>query len=191
MKLVVGLGNPGPEYVGTRHNAGFMVLDRCAERAGVDMRKARTKFNGLCEDTTLAGVRCLLIKPMTFMNRSGQSVGDAVHFYKLDPAEDLLVIIDDVALPFGTIRVRASGGAGGHNGLRDIERALGSNQYPRLRIGIDPPGRVPQVDYVLGKFKPEQYDELPHVLNEAANVVEVWLREGTREAMNRFNRKVE
>lgn len=189
MRLIVGLGNPGPEYVATRHNAGFMVVDRLARRhaAGAD----RAMFHGLVMDGQVAGARCLLLKPMTYMNRSGQSVGEAVGFYKLDPAADVLVVVDDVALPAGRIRLRAGGSAGGHNGLTDIERALGTREYPRLRIGIDSPGRVPQRDYVLGRFSPDQVKLLEPALDAACDAIECWITDGIDKAMTRYNVKEE
>src|SRR5688572_28819707 len=155
MKLVVGLGNPGREYVGTRHNVGFEVLERLARRLGWTSRDdefarlARSKFDGLVMIGPAAGDKALLIEPTTFMNLSGRSVQAAMAFYGLSPA-DVLVLLDDIALPVGRLRLRGSGSAGGHNGLKDIERALGTNAYPRLRIGIDPrPPFIEQKDYVL------------------------------------------
>ncbi len=189
MKLIVGLGNPGPQYAQTRHNAGFMAVDRLARRHGIE--GPRSKFHaGVLEGAI--GVdgslhRVVLMQPTTYMNRSGLSVGEARAFYKLEP-EDILILVDEVALPLGAIRLRASGSAGGHNGLKDIQRALGTQDYPRLRIGIDPPpGRVPQVDWVLGKFTDEQRDELEPTLNKTCDAVEAWLGDGIEKAMSRFN----
>lgn len=187
MKLIVGLGNPGVEYEKTRHNAGFLALDILARRHAPEA-PARSRFNAATIETDLPGAgKTMLMKPLTYMNRSGQSVGDAVRFYKLDPATDLFVIVDDVALPCGTIRVRASGGAGGHNGLLDIERALGGQGYARCRVGIDAPGRTPQADYVLGRFSPEQWSAVEPALAGAADASEVWAREGVNSAMNKYN----
>ncbi len=184
MKLIVGLGNPGPEYVRTRHNAGFMVIDRLAQRHGLS--NDRSRFHGLALDGHIRGERCVLLKPMTYMNRSGLSVREARAFYKID-LNDVLVVVDDVALPVGTIRLRPSGGPGGHNGLADIEKNLGTRNYPRLRIGIDAPGRVPQVDYVLGRFSEEQMAKLEPALDRACDAIEAWLTEGLTKAMNLFN----
>lgn len=153
MKLIVGLGNPGSEYAGTRHNAGFDVVDRLSARFAPGAAP-RSRFGGLATDAEVGGEKCLLLKPMTFMNLSGRSVLEAVQFFKLEPSRDLLVIVDDLALPCGSIRLRPDGSSGGHNGLADIGLKLSSNYWARLRIGIDPPGRVPQADYVLGKFSP-------------------------------------
>src|SRR5262252_4734629 len=141
MKLIVGLGNPGKDYDKTRHNAGYMVVYRLIARhaAGAPVK---ARFNAAAVEARLPGgggadETCLLLKPTTYMNRSGQSIAEAVRFYKLDPASELMVILDDVALPSGTIRIRPGGGTGGHNGLEDIERLLGTDAYPRCRIGID------------------------------------------------------
>lgn len=188
MKLIVGLGNPGPQYDQTRHNVGFDVLDRLARRHASGAI-ARGKFQGAAIDASIGGDKVVLLKPLTFMNRSGQSVGEAVGFYKIDPKIDLLVLVDDIALPCGVIRLRADGSAGGHNGLADIEQRLGSNAYPRLRIGVDAPGRIPQKDYVLGRFRPDQQPLVESALNEAADAAACWCGQGLATAMNRFNRK--
>ncbi len=188
MKLIVGLGNPGAEYVDTRHNVGFDVLDRIARRWGCT-EPGRSKFHGVLLDGSIDDQRVLLLKPTTFMNRSGLSVSEAVRFYKLDPSESVLIIVDDVALSCGLIRVRADGGAGGHNGLQDIEQKLGTDQFARLRIGIDPPGQIPQKDYVLGRFRPDQLEVLAGALEEAVDAAACWAMHGALEAMNRFNRR--
>jgi PTH1 family peptidyl-tRNA hydrolase len=188
MKLIVGLGNPGPEYDDTRHNVGFVVLDRLARRWALG-EVARSRFHGSLLDARIEDERVFLLKPTTFMNRSGIAVAEAVRFYKLAPAEQLLVIVDDVALECGLIRVRAGGSAGGHNGLSDIEQKLGSSEYARLRIGIDAPGVVPQKDYVLGRFRPDQLEAIVPALEDAVRAAEVWATRGSTEAMNQFNRK--
>lgn len=188
MKLIVGLGNPGPEYEDTRHNVGFVVLDHLARRyapGGV----TRGKFHAAVLDADINGERTLLIKPTTYMNRAGLSVSEAVNFYKTDPAGDLLVLVDDVALPCGSIRLRPSGGAGGHNGLADIEQKLATQEYGRLRIGIDGPGNIPQRDYVLGRFRPDQLELMEPALDEATDAAACWATRGMTEAMNRFNRR--
>ncbi|MHC5114231.1 MAG: aminoacyl-tRNA hydrolase [Planctomycetota bacterium] len=192
MKLIVGLGNPGPEYHDTRHNVGFVVLDRLARRWAPG-EVARSRFHAATLDARVEAdgddVRTLLLKPTTYMNRSGLAVSEAIRFYKLDPAEALLVIVDDVALECGTIRVRPGGGAGGHNGLDDIQRKLGTDQYARLRIGIDGPGAIPQKDYVLGKFRPDQLEAMGPALEEATEAATFWATRGCTDAMNRFNRR--
>jgi PTH1 family peptidyl-tRNA hydrolase len=194
MKLVVGLGNPGREYVGTRHNVGFELVDRLATRLGwtstdADFdRLARKKFDGLAMDGLAGSVgKALLLKPLTYMNLSGRSVQAAMAFYGLTPS-DVLVVLDDIALPVGRIRLRGSGSSGGHNGLKDIERALASSAYPRLRIGIDPrPPQVEQKDYVLGRFSDEQRKTLNATLDRAVDAVMLWMEKGIEPAMSKFN----
>jgi PTH1 family peptidyl-tRNA hydrolase len=190
MKLIVGLGNPGPEYEHTRHNVGFAVLDRLARRHAPGAI-ARSKFQGAMIDASISDEKVALLKPLTFMNRSGQCVAEAVSFFKLDSSTDVLVIVDDVALPCGSIRLRGDGSAGGHNGLADVEQKLGTSQYPRLRIGIDLPGQIPQKDYVLGRFRPDQLPLMETAFEESVQAAECWVREGLTTAMNRFNRKTE
>jgi PTH1 family peptidyl-tRNA hydrolase len=187
MKLIIGLGNPGREYQGTRHNAGAMVVEQLARRHHLDEQPARTRFHGRALEGSIAEQRCLLLAPMTYMNRSGVSVGEALRFYKLDAAEDLLIVVDDVALALGRIRLRANGSPGGHNGLKDIRRVLGDDTYPRLRIGIDAPGRTPQIDYVLGRFTAAQLDTLAPALTNACDAIECWLSDGIERSMTRYN----
>jgi PTH1 family peptidyl-tRNA hydrolase len=191
VKLIVGLGNPGPEYARTRHNAGFMVVDRFAARwASAGGEIARSRFGGLATECSVKGHKALLLKPLTYMNRSGQSIVQAIAFYKCDPASDLLVLVDDVALPTGAIRLRPGGSAGGHNGLADIQRALGNDTYPRLRIGIDAkPPVIALHDYVLGRFSDEQLTALAPALEKACDAAELFITDGLDAAMNRFNRK--
>ena len=197
MHLVVGLGNPGREYAGTRHNIGFQVIDRLANRLGLTLaegefdRLAKSKFDGLAMDGTLqtagGSEKVLLLKPLTYMNLSGKSVQAAMAFYQLPP-KDILVVLDDLALPCGKIRLRANGSSGGHNGLKDIERALGTNEYPRLRLGIDaPPPRVPGRDYVLGRFSDVQISMIEPALIRSTKAVLDWVEFGIQSAMNRFN----
>jgi len=188
MKLIVGLGNPGPEYVDSRHNVGFDVLDRLARRWAPG-EIARGKFHAAVIETRVDDEKIVLMKPTTYMNRSGLSVAEAVRFYKLESATDVLVLVDDVALDCGIIRIRAGGGAGGHNGLSDIEQKLGTADYTRLRIGIDRPGQIPQKDYVLGRFRPDQREALEPALEQSVDAVSIWIRHGTTETANRFNRR--
>ena len=202
MKLVVGLGNPGREYVGTRHNVGFEVLERLAVKVGLIPaasefdRLARSNFEGLALDgpVMLGGgkqERFLLLKPLTYMNLSGRSVQAAKAFYQLSD-DDLMIVLDDLALPCGKIRIRANGSTGGHNGLRDIERALGTSDYARLRVGIDPkPERVPQRDYVLTRFSEEQRKRVNPAIDRAAEALLTWAEQGVVTAMNRFNADAE
>lgn len=190
MRLIVGLGNPGIEHQGTRHNAGFEVLDRLARRYGDPPGgPARSRFAGLLVEACIGAERVMLLKPTTFMNLSGASVLEAVRFHKLDSASDLLVVTDDFALPCGAIRLRAQGGDGGHNGLADITRRLGDDRWARLRVGIDAPGRVPTESYVLGHFTPEQRAQLEPGLDLAAEAAACWATDGLETAMNRFNRR--
>lgn len=187
MKLIIGLGNPGSAYEKTRHNAGFMAVDRL-HRRHAPAEPWRARFDGLCAEASIGGERCLLLKPNTYMNLSGRSVAAALHFYKLDPTRDLLVVVDEVALPTGSIRVRAGGGSGGHNGLSDVQRALGTPEYPRLRIGVGPcPPEMKLEDYVLGRFTDEQLTALGPALERAADAAEMFVSRGVEAAMNRFN----
>ena len=193
MKLITGLGNPGSQYERTRHNVGFMALDLFAQKHGAaNFRVAHESFMA---DVMLNGEKILLLKPQTYMNLSGRAVASAMQFYKL-ALGDLLVVVDDVALPAGVIRLRATGSAGGHNGLRDIELAVGAvaaaagrsgQDYNRLRIGVDPPVNVPQKDYVLSAPTAEQKPKLEAALKAAALAMGVWAAEGIVAAMNKFN----
>jgi PTH1 family peptidyl-tRNA hydrolase len=200
MKLIVGLGNPERSYVGTRHNVGFEVIDQLAERLGWTGpgdfdRMAKSKFEGLAMDGVLSLAsggteKLVLLKPATYMNRSGRAVQAAAAFYQLSPA-DVMIVLDDLALPCGRLRLRGIGSSGGHNGLRDIERALGTIDYPRLRIGIDPaPPQVAGRDYVLGKFSPEQRKLLDPALARACGAIVTWADKGIEAAMNQFNAEV-
>ena len=197
MKLIVGLGNPGRDYVATRHNVGFEAVDRFAHRFGfvgspADFdRVARAKFDGLTLDGTASAgggtEKVLLLKPTTFMNLSGRAVQQAMGFYQLTPA-DVMVVLDDIALPCGKLRIRSGGSAGGHNGLKDIARALGTEQYPRLRIGVDPPPpRIPQRDYVLGRFSEDQRAMVERALDRTLDALTMWATQGINPAMTKFN----
>jgi len=197
MKLVVGLGNPGREYVGTRHNIGFEVIDAVARKFGLTCgegefeRLAKSKFDSLLlagSVSTPAGEdKLLLLKPMTYMNLSGRAVQQALAFYQLAPS-DMMVVLDEMALPCGRIRLRSGGSDGGHNGLKDIQRALGTSQYPRLRVGVDaPPPFVPGRDYVLGKFASSQRKAVGEAIDRASGAIDLWMKSGIEAAMNRFN----
>jgi PTH1 family peptidyl-tRNA hydrolase len=196
MKLVVGLGNPGSQYSGTRHNVGFEAVDALAaklgwigQRAEFD-RLAREKFNGLAMDGLAGSEKMLLLKPTTFMNVSGSAVQSAMAFYQLSPP-DLMIVLDDLALPCGKIRLRAGGSSGGHNGLRDIERVLGTDQYPRLRLGIDAaPENIPGRDYVLGKISPQQRSLIDPAVIRATDAIVTWIEKGIESAMSLFNADV-
>ena len=197
MKLIVGLGNPGREYAGTRHNVGFDVVDRLAEklgwvRPGEFDRVAKTKFDaltfdGIVDTLSHGSEKMLLLKPLTFMNLSGKSVRAALDFYALQ-ATDILVVLDDLALPCGKIRLRAGGSPGGHNGLKHIERVLDTQAYPRLRVGIDPtPPRMAGADYVLGKWTDDQKSRLEPALGRACGAILTWVDLGIEKAMTQFN----
>lgn len=184
-KLIVGLGNPGPRYRNTRHNVGFMVLDEVASGLGVAF--SREKFGGLFTEAPHAGRRLMLLKPLTFMNNSGTSVAQAAH-NRIENIEDILVIVDDLDLPTGRVRLRMQGSSGGHNGLKSIIAHLGSDAFPRLRIGIgrNEPG-AGAVDHVLGTFTPEEKPEIQQAVRRSAEAVLVFAAEGIEAAMNRFN----
>ena len=193
MKLVVGLGNPGKKYEGTRHNVGFDVLARLARENGAD--PLRPKFDGdvtqccLGGQGDLEGVKALLLWPQTFMNKSGTSVRKAVDFYQI-PLGDVLVVCDEFQLPLGQLRVRPRGSDGGHNGLADVIRTLGSTEVARLRIGIGPvPDQWNSADFVLGKFLATERGEIELQTARAADAVKLWATAGVTAAMNQFNGK--
>jgi PTH1 family peptidyl-tRNA hydrolase len=189
-KLVVGLGNPGPEYDGTRHNVGFRVADLLAARFDASFERSRF-VQAHVADVRRGEERLRLVKPYTFMNLVGPAYRRTLEVYEA-AAEDALVVVDDFMLPFGRLRLRKEGSAGGHNGLKSIEQALGSQQYPRLRIGIGevPPGRDP-ADYVLTRWNAAERKELPFVVEAAADAVVTWLDHGIERAMERHNRAPE
>ena len=186
MKFIVGLGNPGSKYNGTRHNVGFEVLNLLANKIACD-EPATSKFDGVIIETRYNGEKTLLMKPQNFMNRSGSPIKQALTFYKAEPETDLLVIVDDIHLPCGSFRLRANGSDGGHNGLSDISNHFGNANWSRLRIGIDEPGLIPQADYVLGRFTPEQQDQVEPALKGAADAAISWIDCGIEEAMNKCN----
>jgi PTH1 family peptidyl-tRNA hydrolase len=182
--LVAGLGNPGREYEGTRHNAGWTVVDELARRTDASFR---AKFSGRLAETRLGDARLALLKPETYMNESGRSIGAALRFFKLSP-EDLLVVHDDVDLEPGRLQARRDGGLAGHNGLRSIAQALGSQEFLRLRIGVGRPGRGdrrPVADYVLSPFEDEV--DADALIRRASEAVEVIVSEGLEAAQARFN----
>ncbi|HSK15720.1 MAG TPA: aminoacyl-tRNA hydrolase [Gaiellaceae bacterium] len=184
--LVAGLGNPGREYASTRHNVGFMVCDELARRLGASFR---SKFTGELAETRLDGARVALLKPQTFVNESGRSVGPAVRFFKVEPGS-LLVVHDEVDLEVGRLQVRAGGGLAGHNGLRSIARQLGTQEFLRLRVGVGRPERGdprPVADFVLSPFGPEI--DVEALVGRAAAAVETVVRDGLEEAQRRFNER--
>jgi peptidyl-tRNA hydrolase, PTH1 family len=182
--LVAGLGNPGREYERTRHNAGWMVMDELAGRHGGSFR---SKFSGQLSETRLGDLKLALLKPETYMNVSGQSIGAARKFFKVDPA-DVLIVHDDVDLEPGRLQAKFGGGLAGHNGLRSIAQALGTNDFLRLRIGVGRPGRGDRrsvADYVLGGFEPEV--DIDELIGRSADAVETMARGGLEEAQRRYN----
>lgn len=183
--LIVGLGNPGLEYRDNRHNAGFMVVDAFAKELGVKFGKVQSE--ALLAQAGTAEGRILLAKPRTYMNNSGNSVSQLVRFYKV-PLEKLLVVYDEVDLPFETLRLRAEGGHAGHNGMRSIIARLGSQDFPRLRVGVGrPKGRMATPDHVLQDFSRAEQNALPFVLKRATDAVRTFIGEGIVAAMNQFN----
>ena len=183
-KLVVGLGNPGRRYAGTRHNVGYAVIDSLLESPHASQLVAR--FSARIGELREGPQKILLVKPETFMNLSGRCVREVLDFYQL-PLEDLLVVCDDVNLPLGKLRFRARGSHGGHNGLRDIQLHLGTIEYSRLRIGVDAPGERDMVDYVLGRFGPTERAVIDDAVRTAAQAVIGWVERGTEACMNQYN----
>lgn len=183
MKLIVGLGNPGRKYDNTRHNVGFEVIDLLADRWRISM--ATEKFHAWCGDGSIHDERVVMLKPLTFMNRSGRAVAAAGRFFRLELA-DLLVITDDTALELGRLRMRTKGSSGGHNGLQDIVHHAGSMEFCRLRVGIGP-AIGPQVSFVLQRFSEDERIDVSRMVEKSADAVECWVREGPEATMTRFN----
>lgn len=184
--VIAGLGNPGMEYEGTRHNAGFFTVDMLAAQYGEEIR--RLQFKGKTAEVNLDGVRCLLLKPTTYMNNSGESIVQALEFYKLD-TDRLIVIFDDISLEPGRLRIRTKGSHGGHNGIKSIIELTGSDQFPRVKMGV---GKKPHPDYdlakwVLGKFRGEDADKLRSAAENACEAVKLMVNGKVNEAMNKFN----
>jgi PTH1 family peptidyl-tRNA hydrolase len=191
LQLLVGLGNPGDKYSGTRHNVGFMALERLASRQGVAF-KAQAKLHGLLAEVGHGPSRLRLLMPQTYMNESGRSIRAALDWFRLEPSQ-MLILVDDMDLPLGRLRLRASGGAGGHNGLRSTITHLGGQEFPRLRIGIGAPGLNPverkqrTVSHVLGRFAASEQPILDEVLDEVLAGVDLIARLGMERAGNRLN----
>lgn len=185
MKLIVGLGNPGKKYEGTRHNIGFRVIAELHRRAG--SARPSTKFESEYVQVFLANHKVVLQSPLTFMNLSGKSVRGITDFFKI-PASEILVVCDDFNLDLGRLRFRPSGSAGGQNGLKDIIQRLGTQEFSRLRVGVGkPPEGWDVSNYVLGKFRPEEDSQVQQAIKRAADGAEHWIAQGTQEAMNRYN----
>lgn len=184
-RLIVGLGNPGREYARNRHNVGCQIVDLLAQRHGLSFDKRQGKARLALG--TIGEQRVILVKPRTFMNESGAPVAQVAHYYRVEMS-DMLVIFDHLDLPAGRIRLRPHGGTGGHRGMASIIKQLGSNEFPRLRVGIDrPPGRMDPAAYVLQDFSAEQEEIMVEVRERAAAAAEHWLRDGSEAAMNEFN----
>ena len=187
MYIIVGLGNPEPEYSNTRHNMGFDVINKIAQDNDISLNK--TKFNAIYGTGIIQSEKVILIKPQTYMNNSGEAVKKFVEFYK-EPLENLIVIYDDMDTEIGTIRVRAKGGPGSHNGMKSMVHELGSEDFPRIRVGIGKPiNEFNRIDYVIGRIDAEDYLKLQEGQNLAVKAVSCWIREGIENTMNKFNNK--
>ena len=184
--IIAGLGNPGVAYENTRHNAGFLAIDALEKKYSFTPNEH--KFNAVCNRAVIGGKSCLIMRPQTFMNKSGEAISDAMDFYEIDP-ENIIVIYDDISLDVGTMRIRRKGSAGGHNGMKSIIALCGTQDFPRVKIGI---GAKPHPDYdladwVLSRFSDEDMKKLSEVFNHTAEAVELIIKGETGEAMNRFN----
>ncbi|AHF05718.1 aminoacyl-tRNA hydrolase [Desulfitobacterium metallireducens] len=184
MKLIVGLGNPGGQYAETRHNVGFLLLDTWAEELKLDFRP---KFQGLIAEMQLTGEKVFFLKPLTFMNLSGRSIREIAQFYKI-ASKDILVAHDDMDLPLGRIRLRQSGSAGGHNGIKSTIAEVGTEEFWRLKIGVGrPPAGWDPANYVLGSFGKEELSSLEDVLERGQEVLRLWIQGESNKAMNKYN----
>lgn len=186
--LAVFLGNPGPKYEWTRHNAGFLTCDALAKKLGVNVNRAR--FKALTATCDIGGESVMLMKPQTYMNSSGEATAEAARFYKIPP-EHVIVVSDEVSLPVGRLRIRQKGSAGGHNGLKSIIDQLGSDQFPRIRLGVGAPPHpdYDMADWVLSVFRDQDAADIADAAKRAAEAVECYITEGPERAMNRFNTK--
>ena len=184
MKLIVGLGNPGPEYRNSRHNVGFNLIERLAQKWSIEL--TRKKHQAVFGSGQRRGTQVILLKPQTFMNLSGSSVAEAIAFYKVALIA-VLVIVDDMDLELGRIRIRPHGSAGGHNGLKDIIARLGDDRFGRLRVGIGTAAHGDAVGHVLGRFTPKEQELMDETLADALDAVECWITRGIDQAMTRYN----
>lgn len=184
--LIVGLGNIGKEYSGTRHNIGFIVLDAIAERHKEVFQK-KSRIKGELAQVIIEEKKILLLKPSTYMNNSGEALRAAIDFFKIQDLSNLLVIADDIAIPFGEFRLKAEGGSGGHKGLESIAVHLGSLSYPRLRVGVGDRKQGDLASYVLGNFNENEKKELPEIIRKAIDIIHLWLMQGIEVAMNQAN----
>ena len=184
--LVVCLGNPGPKYTGTRHNAGFQAMETLEKDCGVSV--TRLRFHALTARCEIAGEQVMLMKPQTYMNNSGQAVGEAARFFKI-PSDRVLVIADDISMPCGKLRIRAKGSAGGHNGLRSIISHLGTDAFPRVKIGVGAPPSAgqEQIDWVLGVPRNQDWEDFSSACVRAAKAAQEYIRSGPEKTMSRYN----
>ncbi len=185
--IVVFLGNPGPKFAGTRHNIGFMTAEKCEKATGASIRRAR--FKALTDQIRIGGANVLLMKPQTFMNLSGEAVGQAARFYKV-PAERVIVVSDDVSLPTAKLRVRTKGSAGGHNGLKSIITALGTEQFPRVKVGVGAPPHpdYDMADWVLSTFRNQDAADIDKAVQRAWDAVDSYIRSGAEKTMDAYNK---
>ncbi|HOW23828.1 MAG TPA: aminoacyl-tRNA hydrolase [Sedimentibacter sp.] len=183
MYIIAGLGNPGKEYTNTRHNSGYMVLEYLAEKLDVKLNKL--KFNSVYGETSINGEKVMLVKPVTYMNKSGMAIGEIIRFYKI-PTENLVVIYDDIDIPLGTLRIRPNGSAGTHNGMKSIISAIGS-EFPRIRIGIGRNQEMDLADYVLQEFSPSERDILAPIIERAGEAALEIIKKDVESAMQKYN----
>ena len=184
--IIAGLGNPGLQYEGTRHNAGFMVMDKLGEKLGSDIKKM--KFKSLCADVSIGGKHCVLLKPTTYMNNSGQAVAEAMNFYKLD-IDHVIIVYDDISLEPGRLRIRRKGSDGGHNGIKSIIYLTGEDTFPRIKMGVGkkPHPKYDLADWVLGHVSDEDKEKMDKAAENACEALELMVSGKTDEAMNKFN----
>ena len=189
MYIIAGLGNPGKDYENTRHNIGYMTIDNFAGKYGISF--SEKKFHSVVGKGVVEGQKVILIKPLTYMNLSGEAIREACDYFKIDPEEELIVLYDDISLPVGQLRIRPKGSAGGHNGIKNIISHLGTEIFKRIKIGVgEKPSRMDLADYVLGHFSKEDMELEKEACEKAAEAVLMLMEGKTEEAMNRFNRKV-
>ncbi|MBC2147969.1 aminoacyl-tRNA hydrolase [Listeria booriae] len=186
MKMIVGLGNPGKKYERTRHNVGFMVVDELSFRHQTPWKKS--KFNGMISNIVVNGEKALLVKPLTFMNLSGECVRPLMDYYDI-PVEDVLIVYDDLDLPTGKIRLRQKGGAGGHNGMKSLIQHLKTQEFNRIRVGVDRPANGDVINYVLGDFPKAEQPDIIAAIKQSADAIEAWPGKSFQDVMNNFNVK--
>lgn len=184
--IIAGLGNPGLQYEGTRHNAGYMVMDKLGEKLGFDIK--RMKFKSLCGDVSIGGKHCVVLKPTTYMNNSGQAIAEAINFYKLD-IDHVIIVYDDISLEPGRLRIRRKGSDGGHNGIKSIIYLTGEDTFPRIKMGVGkkPHPKYDLADWVLGHFSDEDKEKMDKAAESACEALELMVSGKTDEAMNKFN----